>query len=255
MAAADPSWRIMTPAQLQLVGPSQCGKSTFLKKLLGPDGADVFDINFKQIWYASPGADTVDAAYVNELREVCDKAGKSLRTSADLPTVGRVKGAYPQDDVLVVLDDVTCFKKSDSLSSLSSYGAHHCGLTVVYCLQNPFQQSRNVDLITVSRNLTGRFIFWQLADWAQYGLINQRVFPDRRNFLAECLAESKERGLNYVFVNIHPRSKLPRRYMCYTGLLVSERAQFSTAGKSPLFFDLDGVEGEAPAPASSSSSS
>ena len=48
-----------------------------------------------------------------------------------------------------------------------------------------------------------------------------------------CLDEAKLEKLNYIYVNTHPQSLLPRRHICYTGLFQEWN------NPSPKFFDLE----------------
>lgn len=227
-------YTIQTPAQLQLVGPSQCGKSTKLLQLVEHDRA-LFDRPFDRIIYACPGVEG-RSDYVQSLKQICTRAGKQLQIASVVPSAEEIA---PQGNArahtLLVLDDLTCFPDLSALPVLSSMSAHHDGFSIVYCLQNPFQRSAKFDLTTVGRNLTGRFVFYQTNDWRLYSLLNSALFPDHRGFLTDCLLQAKEDGHNYVFVNTHSHAPIPRRYMCCTAVVPGESTH---ANGSPTFFDL-----------------
>lgn len=223
---------IQTPAQLQLVGPSQCGKSTKILQIVECD-TRLFDKPFHRVIYAAPNVDQREA-YVNQLKDICQAGGKSLQVASSIPPSEEIASSS-SNHTLLILDDLTCFPDLSALPQLSSMSAHHDGFSVIYCLQNPFQRSGKFDLTTVSRNLTGRFVFYQTNDWRLYSLLNGALFPDQRGYLADCLIRAKEEGLNYVFINTHSHSHIPRRYMCYTALLPGENPNSDT---SPIFFDL-----------------
>lgn len=226
-------WKIKTPAQIQFVGPSQSGKSTKLLALVEQDGR-VFDREFKQVIYAAPNAQE-DSAFCLELGKICERTGKLFRSLDVLPGISAIREEYREGDVLLLLDDLICFPSLAGLSELSSLHAHHARITCVYCVQNPYARpgTRN-ELTTVNRNLTGRFLFYQLNDWRLYQILNTSLFPDCKNFLTRCLTEAKAKGINYIFINTHSFGKLPRRFICHTGLFRDE-----TEDSKPLFFDLD----------------
>ena len=241
---ATAAWSIQTPAQLQLVGPSQAGKSVWINKLLSDDER-VFDVAFKQIWYASPYARSRDADYVALLYEACQKSGKRLHTGDTLPTAEQMRQVFPHDPVLFIADDLLCFEDCASLTELSSMHAHHQAISCIYVVQNPFQRTKKLDLTTVSRNLTGRVLFYQTNDYNIYSLLNSRIFPEKKHFISGCMEGARQLGYSYVFLNTHPRCKLPRRYLAYTAILKQER---ESNGGSPLFFDLE-TGSNRPAPA------
>lgn len=226
-------WKIKTPAQLQFVGPSQSGKSTKLLALVEQDHR-LFDREFKQVIYAAPNV-REDSEFCLELRKICQARGKRLQVADAIPNLPAIREEYSEGDVLLLLDDLICFPTLGGLSELSSLHAHHARITCVYCVQNPYARpgTRN-ELTTVNRNLTGRFLFYQLNDWRLYQILNTSLFPDCKNFLTRCLTDAKAKSLNYVFVNTHSFGDLPRRFICYTGLFEGE-----TEDGRPLFFDLD----------------
>jgi len=250
--AAD--WQIKTPAQLQFLGPSQSGKSTRILQLLAQQQA-LFDRPFKKLVYAAPGLQSAsdnaedggeldtavhvkEKAFLNSLRAAAAEGGfQEVYITATLPSVADIcESDTAPTPTLLVLDDLLCFDTLTSLTELSSLYAHHRDISCIYCLQNPFQKTSKVDLTTLSRNVTGFFLFFQTADWRLYGTLNARLFPDRPGFLTDCLLTAHKLGLNYIFVNTASFLSLPRRHICYTALF-SQDAK-AASGERPLFFDL-----------------
>lgn len=229
-------WKIPTPAQLQFLGPSQSGKSTKLKLLLEEDDR-VFDRPFHQVIYISPAAEELcDSPFIREIRLICEKRKKKLAVSKRLPTVQEIKDLFREGHILLILDDVTCLERLEGLSEISSLHSHHNLISVIYLIQNPYEKTRKTDLTTINRNLTGRFVFYQLSDWNLLRVLNSRHFPDRPRFIEECLVKAKEKNQNYIFLNTHCFTPLPRRYTAYTALFQKEQKELGL--KRPLFFDL-----------------
>lgn len=236
-------YKIKTPAQIQLVGPSQCGKSTKIKALVA-DADDVFDTVFHHVVYAAPillSEEIAETDYVAELREICKEKGKQFTHYTKLPHLSEIRDLAPKGKLLYMCDDITSFHNvnNEMLVRLSLLDSHHCGITFVHCVQNPFQKSA-LDLQTLSRNLTGRFLFWQVADLTIYQEINRKVYPGNPGFILRCLTEAKSRlKLNYVFLNLHPRAELSRKYICYTGLFSGELGK---EDQGPYVFPLEHLE-------------
>lgn len=239
-------WLIRTPAQIQFLGPSQSGKSYRILQLLAQQRA-IFDRPFDRVIYAAPGLghdddgndrDDKERSYLERLKAACRAGGISeLLIASEVPRVQDV--AAEKKRTLLILDDLLCFPRLTALTELSSLHAHHLDISCLYCLQNPFQKTSATDLQTLSRNATGRFIFFQTNDWRLYGTLNEKLFPDRKGFLADCLLAAQRLGLNYVFVNTAPFCPLPRRYICYTGLFAEDEAALAhQPGPRPVFFDL-----------------
>lgn len=220
-------YRIKTPAQIMLIGPSQCGKSTLLLKLIYQLN-NTLDKDITNIIYCAPCSKVTDSKYVEKLQDICKLKDKKLHIYENPPSIDTIQNIFSKQDVLLILDDVTGFKESDlNLGELSSIHAHHSNITCIYSLQNPFQKSK-IDLTTISRNLTFRIIFYQTNDWLMYKTLNSKIFPDKKNFLLHCLEKARKRGINYICVDTNPHTTLERRFICMTALLEG----------GPLFFDL-----------------
>ncbi len=225
-------WTIQTPARLELLGPSQGGKSTLLLKLVGD--SSVWDRLPQRVMYCAPTlADRDD--YLARLREVCESNGQELQCVEKIPLHEEMLAFAEGKPLMFIADDLLALEEGGSrMRSLMLMDSHHCNISVLYTVQNPFYKSPHLDLVTLSRNLSGRLVLYQQADLLQYKLISSRLFPERKNFLLDCLSEAKTLyNLNYVYADLHCFSRLPRRYMCFTAMFADERIY-----GSPLFFDL-----------------
>jgi len=227
------NWRISTPARIELVGPSQGGKSTLVLKLLQDDG--VWDSAFRKVIYAAPTLEDREE-YLESLKTACEETQKTLLALDKIPELGEILDFGQNAPVLLILDDLLGFRDAQSVKDMVTLHSHHRKISCLFCVQNPFLKSSKLDLTTLSRNLTGRFILYQLNDWIVYRMIHSRLFPEKKNFLLRCLETSRNKyDLNYVFINTSIYEGVPRRYMVYTALLERDRY-----GGSPLFFDLEG---------------
>ena len=197
------------------------------------DSAEIFDSDFTSVLYVSPLALSHDNIFVNELEQTTIKSGKTFVCLNEIPKQDILEDYTQGERLLLILDDFMCFKELDGnyLVRLSSLLSHHLKFSVAWCMQNPFQQGK-IDLVSISRNATFRFVLYQRNDWYLYSLLNRQIFPDRKKFILNCLEEAEKHNLNYICINSHPRSDLPRKYMCYTGIFNGE------VQKGPLVFQL-----------------
>ncbi len=225
-------WSIQTPARIELLGPSQGGKSTLLLKLVGDPS--VWDRQPRRVIYCAPNLANRDE-YIAQLRKVCENNGQELQCVEKIPLHEEMLAFAGGAPLMFIADDLLALEEGGSrMCSLMLMDSHHCNISVLYTVQNPFYKSPHLDLVTLSRNLSGRLVLYQQADLLQYKLISSRLFPERKNFLLDCLGDAKTLyNMNYVYADLHCFSRLPRRYMCFTAMFRDERVD-----GSPLFFDL-----------------
>ncbi len=151
-----------------------------------------------------------------------------------IPDMNEIKKITSGDRVLLVVDDLLGFRKqSAALTDLVTMHSHHQGISCIFACQNPFVRSKDVDLVTLTRQLTGRFLLESRNDMYMFRLLNYRLFPDRPGFLRHCLQKAQEYGQRYVYINSDPQTEVPRRYMVYTCLFADERRH-----NSPVFLDM-----------------
>ena len=128
-------------------------------------GDDIFDKKLEQICYASPLAHAQHLPWIERLTEVCESKNKSLTVLDKVPSIEELKSIYPDRDILLILDDLLSFSEVKGLTEISSLHAHHQGISTVYALQNPYQQTNKCDIKTISRNLTTKVLMYQTSDF------------------------------------------------------------------------------------------
>jgi hypothetical protein len=233
-------WRIPSPGSYTVLGPSQSGKSELLIQLL----------QYPSIWkdkpsiviYAAPTLQDRED-YLIRMKNACIKADGEEKSEfmalSQVPDEEKVKQLiqFRNKPVILILDDLLSFPDKNHIkkaAQLGIKGCHHSNITLIMCLQNPFPQGYP-EMVTLSRNTTGKFIMYQTNDLRSIRNISNTMFPDGKNFLLYCLFKAKEKLLcRYIFTNNHSRSEVDRRYLVYTCLLPSERP-----GDEPYHFDLE----------------
>ncbi len=186
------------------------------------------------VLYCAPMLDP-DDAYIDSLKDACSSTGKRVVLYDKIPDLQEIKRVTEGDRVLLVADDLFGFRGvSDYLTALVTAHSHHVGISCLFACQNPFMKSKDVDMVTLTRQLTGRFLLESRSDMHMIRTLNQRLFPERPQYLSTCLTRAQELySMPYVYINTTPQTALPRRYMVYTCLFADERRH-----GSPIFFDL-----------------
>ena len=105
---------------------------------------------------------------------------------------------------LLILDDqMGEASDSKSLAKLFTKGSHHRNLTIMYLVQNMFDQGKSSR--TVSLNCHYLIIFRNLRDESQFGSIARQMMPKNSGWLCEAFADATERAHGYLLVDCHPR--------------------------------------------------
>lgn len=164
-------------------GPSQCGKTTILRKILENHKETISGIDndiIKVAWcygkwqrYYDMPIKNVDLKYIN-----------------DMPTEEDISGY----DVIVIDDLMHKIDKSPYLSMLFTAGTHHDKQSVVVLTQNYYQKGEICN--TLRKNAHYVVLFKDPGDITQVRTMSYRMFPEDPRYLltAYRLATSQPHG-------------------------------------------------------------
>ena len=173
---------IRHPANVIVSGPSQSGKSWWIKKLITlpnlihpkPTRILYYYSQWQDLFKTMPGVDFI----------------KGLPTS--LPQDGR--------PVLIILDDLmeACAGNKD-ITNLFVRGTHHLNLTVVLLCQNLFEKN----LRTISLNTHYFVIMKSPRARSQIATLASQMYPKRSRFVLDAYDDvSKAGGYSYLFLDL-----------------------------------------------------
>jgi hypothetical protein len=159
--------KLKTPAGIILTGPSQAGKTYFLKELLN-NLPCMFDTTFKTILYCYGERNAIPKD-VNT-HDVPFKLHEGLPTEWDETTLGIKSPA------LIVIDDlIQSALKQDNVETLFTNKIHHMQWTVILVTQNLFYQSKIARTVSLNANY---FIFFNnFRDKAQFAHFARQIEP------------------------------------------------------------------------------
>lgn len=236
-------WRIQSPCRIELIGPSGTGKSSVLLKLATDDS--VWINPPERLIYCSPEAeeDPVARDTAEKLRRATTKR---LWCADGLPSLREMLDFSEGRHALLILDDMMVNKHLAGMNQLAAMHARHNQLSCLFAIQTPFAKAKaGFDPVAFSRNMTGRFVFYQRADWDMYRRMNTKMFPEKPGFLLWCLSKARgehdndQQGVPYVYVNLHPFATMPRRFSAMSKIFADERPARRWSSLAPEIYDMD----------------
>jgi hypothetical protein len=93
---------------------------------------------------------------------------------------------------------------SKTLVRLFTKGSHHQNLTVIYLVQNLFDQGKSSR--TVSLNSHYIIIFRNKRDATQFRRLAQQLLPGNSNWLMEAFDDATSCPYGYLLIDNHPRT-------------------------------------------------
>ena len=180
----DPRWQ--HPFTCIVAGPTGCGKTTFVARLLRNASAMIDPPPERVTWYYSEWQ-------------------KAYENLADIPNMRLEEGLPTSFDNgkrgLVVLDDLMA--ETDSrVTNLFTKKSHHSDTSVIYLVQNLF--SKNKESRTISLNAQYMIVFKNPRDSSQLANLARQMYPGRGAFVQEAFADATASPYGYLLIDLKP---------------------------------------------------
>ena len=178
----DPRWK--HPFTCIVAGPTGCGKTTFVTRLLRNSSTMIDPSPERVTWYYGEWLSAYENLDIPNFEE-------GLSTSFDASKRN-----------IVVLDDIMA-ETDERVTNLFTKKSHHCNTSVIYLVQNLFP--KNKESRTISLNSQYIVVFKNPRDVSQMTTLAKQMYPGRlcdyvtkvyRKFFSHYLATpSAERAL------------------------------------------------------------
>ena len=189
----NPTWKHPFPALV--AGPTCCGKSQFVKRLLE--------------W----GEDMIDGAPENIIwcYGIYQPAYDEMLTS--IPNITFVEGVPSDLDFmidpnirnLVVLDDMMQeLSNEKKITNLFTKGCHHRNLSVIFIVQNLFHRGK--ELRDMSLNCHYLVLFKSPRDSSQVTHLAKQMFPGHTKYMQEAFQDATSRSYGYLLCDLKPET-------------------------------------------------
>ena len=171
------------PFTCVIAGPTGCGKTEFVKQIIQHVEDMVTPVPTKIIWSYGEWQPTYQS--------LLDKV-HFVQGLPDLPQ-------YSQEPLLVVIDD-QMHAVDQRISSLFTKGSHHRNLSVIYIVQNLFDQHK--EHRTISLNAHYLVIFKNPRDGSQIVHLAKQMYPGKTNYVRQAFALATQEPHGYLLIDL-----------------------------------------------------
>ena len=171
------------PFTCVIAGPFQSGKTEFVKRFVRHVEDMVTPVPTKIIWSYGEW----QPAYQSLLDKV-----DFVQGLPDLPL-------YSVEPLLLVIDD-QMHGVDQRISSLFTKGSHHRNLSVIYIVQNLFDQHK--EHRTISLNAHYLVIFKNPRDGSQIIHLSKQMYPGKTHYVRQAFALATRQAHGYLVVDL-----------------------------------------------------
>ena len=202
--------RLKHPFGAVFAGPTCCGKTFLLRKIL-ERGDEIINVNFDRILWCHG---MVQSAH-DEMMQTIDNIEFIEGLPCDLETK-----IDPSQKTLVVIDDLMSELANDKrLANLFTKGIHHMNLSCVFIVQNMFCHGK--ELRNVSLNAHYLVIFKSPRDSSQITHLAKQMFPGNVKFMQEAFNDATAKPYGFLLCDLKPDT--PDDFRLRTNLFPDER--------------------------------
>ena len=201
-----PQIPFLHPTTVLIAGPTGCGKTQFLLKVLSSKAIQPAPQRIVCVY------GEWQSAY-EEMSRIAKQLGVKLEF-VNNPTADAMADLYESFNAnvrnLLILDDQMAnhqIRKDQggSLTKLFAQGSHHRNLTIIYIVQNLFNQSR--EMRNVSLNSHYMVLFKNARDKTQVRTLGQQMHPRDPHFLLGAFEDATSKQHGYLVIDLHPTAE------------------------------------------------
>lgn len=180
----DPS--LIHPFTAMVVGPTQCGKTRFVLKMLQCAESFIQPPPERIVWCYG--------CYQESFRDM--QGRHEIEFHEGLPDDSVLDG---RRRTLLIIDDL--MSETDSrVTNIFTRGSHHKNASVVYISQNLYSKGR--ENRTISLNTHYLVLFKNPRDATQIAHLGRQMFPDRSKYFREAFADATSQPYTYLLVDL-----------------------------------------------------
>ena len=107
-----------------------------------------------------------------------------------------------QNNILVLNDQMGVASSRTSVANLFTNGSHHRNLTVIYLVQNVYNQGKSQR--TISLNLHYSVVFRNGRDASQFRTMAYPICPNDGKWLVDSFMDATSKPYGYLVLDHHP---------------------------------------------------
>ena len=180
------------PATILLSGPTGCGKTRFVRRILEERLIEPFPTRL--IWVYGEWQDDYD-----QIKTIYPEIEFMHGYSDDI-----YDSLEPSERNLLILDDqMSEASDSKSLAKLFTKGSHHRNVTILYLVQNMFDQGKSSRTVSLNSHYT--VVFRNLRDQSQFRTMARQLLPKNSQWLIDAFTDATLRPFGYLVIDNSPQ--------------------------------------------------
>lgn len=183
-------WKFKHPMTARFVGPTSCGKTTFLSRVIQQKLIDPWPSKILYLYgsaWQSPVFDTLKSEHGVVFQKGFDE--------------GVIESHAGHSSLLIVCDDLVLeMKDSESAANLFMRGSHHLNMSVILIEQTLFPKGKSS--VSLKQNTAYTVIFKSPTDALGVATLSRQMFPQRNGrFMTDSFHDCTQNPFSYIIID------------------------------------------------------
>lgn len=184
----DEIWKFKHPFTARFVGPTACGKTTFLIQVIEKRLVDPWPQNIIYFYGSAWQDGSFDRLKENHGVQFIKGFDETVLESLD------------SSSSLVICDDLVLeMKDSDSAANLFMRGSHHLNMSVILIEQSLFPKGKQS--VAMKQNTHYTVLFKSPSDTLSITTLGRQMFGNRGRFLTEAYHDCTKEPFSYLVID------------------------------------------------------
>ena len=199
------------PTTIQVSGPTRCGKTWLVRRILEEQLIQPFATRI--IWVFSEWQSDYDMIRERYTGIEFEKGWRD--------EIFDLLG-HEQRNILVLDDQISVASSSSSVADLFTTGSHHRNLSVIYLVQNVYNQGKSQR--TISLNSHYSVVFRNSRDASQFLTMAYQICPNNSKWFIDFFTDATCKPYGYLVLDHHPST--PEHQTVVTNILPGEQLTY-----------------------------
>ena len=169
-----------------MAGPTGCGKTTFVRRLLEEKSRFLSPVPQHIVW--------AYGIWQNGYRNMMHMVDEWIEG------IPRMEDFNPNVHNLLILDDLM-MEANDKVTQIFTKGSHHCNISVIHLVQNVFHKSK--EQRNISLNTHYMVLFKNPRDVKQITHLATQMYPGKVKFLQEAFELATEKPFGHLLLDFN----------------------------------------------------
>lgn len=173
--------KLKHPSSCLVVGPSQSGKTSLVRKMI---------------------RNCIYDSCITKVKWCYSYSAPWFLEEPDIEFIQGLPETYEENSLIVIDDQM--HRLNEKIADLFTAASHHCSVSVILILQNLFPRLKVMRDISLNAHYI--ILFKNARDANQANCLGRQLYPQNSKFFIDAYIKATSRPFTYLVIDLHPKT-------------------------------------------------